>query len=73
MAKRDRSSVEPRRERFARLGPVQLDRRRLGRLGEYADLRLVHLHPTRRLLVCDREPLDLDHRLGLREFVALSH
>ena len=33
-------------------------------LGEDADLRLMDLHPTRRLFVRDGEPLDLEHRLG---------
>jgi hypothetical protein len=63
MAKRYCSRVEPCRQRFPRLGPVQLDRRRLCRLGEDADRGLEDLHSTRRLLVRDRDPLDLERAL----------
>jgi len=64
VAERDGSGVEPRRQRLLGLWPVQLDRRRFRRRGEHADPRLVHLHPARRLLALDDEPLDLEHRLG---------
>jgi hypothetical protein len=63
VAERYRRGVEPARQRLAGVRAVELDRQRRGRVGEDADLRLVHLHPARRLRVRDGDALDLEHRL----------
>jgi hypothetical protein len=63
VAERDGRLVEDRRQLLLQLGPAQLDRRRLRRLGEHAERRALDLDAAGRLRVRDGVALDLEHRL----------
>ena len=64
MAPCERRVIQQHGQGLLQLGSPQLERRRLGRLGEDAERRLAQLDAARRLLRLDGDAIDLDH--GLR-------